>query len=207
MRAQHSLTAIVLLGLGIVSITASVKPSAAQTSSSQLRAAASFANIADERARAIALFEEAGKVLLHPRCVNCHPATERPRQGDARRLHQPLVVRGKDGRGAPGLTCNTCHHAGNFNPARIPGTDHWALAPASTALEGRTIGQVCEQMKDRARNGNRDMAAILHHVATDSLVLWAWAPGEGRAPAPGTHGEFAGLLNAWAAAGAHCPAP
>ena len=23
--------------------------------------------------RSIAIFEETGKVLLHPRCVNCHP--------------------------------------------------------------------------------------------------------------------------------------
>ena len=28
------------------------------------------------------LFTELGKVLTHPRCVNCHPAGDRPRQGD-----------------------------------------------------------------------------------------------------------------------------
>ena len=50
-------------------------------------------------------------------------------------------------------------------------------------------------------------AAILKHVATGSLVKWAWAPGPGRTPAPGTNAEFAALLQAWADAGAHCPAP
>src|SRR6202048_698537 len=29
-------------------------------------------------ARSIALFREAGKVLLNPRCLNCHPVDDRP---------------------------------------------------------------------------------------------------------------------------------
>jgi hypothetical protein len=99
----------------------------------ELRPAESFTNIADTQARAIALFEEAGKVLQHPRCMNCHPAGERPRQTDLRRLHQPLVVRGKDGHGAPGMACATCHGGANFDPSRVPGDPHWALAPASMA--------------------------------------------------------------------------
>ena len=44
-----------------------------------LRPAADFAGIADRNARAIALIQEAGKVLQHPRCVNCHPASDTPR--------------------------------------------------------------------------------------------------------------------------------
>src|SRR6266536_2045055 len=69
-------------------------------SSNALRPVSAFANIGDPHARAVALFEEAGKVLTHARCVNCHPASDRPRQTDARRPHQPLVVRGADGHGA-----------------------------------------------------------------------------------------------------------
>ena len=173
----------------------------------ELRPAGSFANIADTQARSIALFEEAGKILQHPRCMNCHPAGERPRQTDLRRLHQPLVVRGKDGHGAPGLACATCHGGANFDPALVPGDPHWHLAPASMAWEGKTLGYICNQLKDPRRNGNRNIAAILKHVATDSLVKWAWGPGPGRTPAPGTNAEFAALLQAWADAGAHCPAP
>jgi len=62
-------------------------------SAGELRPAASFAGIADARARAVALFQEAGKVLQHPRCVNCHPRGDSPRQTDRMRPHQPLVVR------------------------------------------------------------------------------------------------------------------
>ena len=171
----------------------------------ELRSAETFADISDTQARSIALFEEAGKVLQHPRCMNCHPAGERPRQTDQRRLHQPLVVRGKDGHGAPGMACATCHGGANFDPSRVPGNPHWALAPASMAWEGKTLGEICVQLKDPLRNGGRDIAAILKHVTSDSLVLWAWEPGPGRTPAPGSNAEFAKLLAAWADTGAHCP--
>ena len=172
----------------------------------ELRPAGSFADIADTQARSIALFEEAGKVLQHPRCMNCHPAGERPRQTDQRRLHQPVVVRGKDGHGAPGMACATCHGGANFDPARVPGNSQWALAPASMAWEGKTLGEICTQLKDHKRNGGRDIAAILKHTTSDSLVLWAWQPGPGRTPAPGNNAEFEQLLKAWAETGAHCPA-
>src|ERR1700758_671588 len=72
-----------------------------------LAAPESFATIADSAARSAALFTEAGKVLTHPRCVNCHPAGDRPRQGDVRRLHQPPVARGDDGFGVPAMRCPT----------------------------------------------------------------------------------------------------
>ena len=62
----------------------------------------SFASIADTSARSAAIFTELGKVLTHPRCLNCHPAGDRPRQGDVSRLHQPPVERGADGRHASG---------------------------------------------------------------------------------------------------------
>jgi hypothetical protein len=173
----------------------------------ELRSVASFASIADQRARSIALFEEAGKVLQSPRCVNCHPVGDRPRQTDGRRLHIPLVVRGTDGFGAPGMRCNTCHHDNNFEQAGIPGNDHWHLAPASMTWEGRSLGQICEQLKDPARNGDRDIAAILEHVVTDTLVIWSWSPGHGRTSAPGTNARFGELLRAWAETGAQCPSP
>lgn len=193
--------------LAVLAVGAAVQPSLGQraASATELRPAASFAGIADTQARSIALFEEAGKVLQHPRCVNCHPVGDRPRQTDSMLPHQPLVVRGKDGHGAPGMACATCHGQSNFDPARVPGDPHWHLAPASMAWEGKSLAQICVQLKDPKRNGNRDIAAILKHVSTDSLVKWGWDPGPGRTPAPGTNAEFAALLTAWADTGAHCP--
>lgn len=201
-------TAALTLGLGGTALTVAQTTAplpAPAAGAAALRDVSSFAGIADRGARSTALFEEVGKVLQHPRCVNCHPATERPRQTDARRLHQPLVVRGKDGHGAPGMECATCHGKQNFDPARVPGDGHWALAPASMAWEGKSLGQICTQLKDRTLNGDRDLAALHKHVTEDTLVGWAWNPGPGRQPAPGTQTQFGALLKAWADTGAVCP--
>jgi hypothetical protein len=71
----------------------SAQTQATQIMATELEPASSFGTIADRRARSMALFSEAGKVLQHPRCLNCHPATERPTQTDRMRPHQPLVPR------------------------------------------------------------------------------------------------------------------
>lgn len=184
----------------------SVGQTIAASQADTLRPAASFADIKDQRTRSIALFQEAGKVIESPRCMNCHPATERPTQGETRRPHEPLVVRGPDGFGAEGgLRCGTCHHAENYDPARVPGHPEWHLAPAEMAWQGKTLGQICEQLKDPKRNGGKDMAGIVHHMAEDSLVGWGWKPGAGRKPAPGTQAEFGSLIKAWVDTGAVCP--
>jgi hypothetical protein len=189
-----------LLAAGIVALLGG-----ASAMAGDLRPVSDFTAITDLRERAVALFEEAGKVIAHPRCVNCHPAGDRPTQTDSMRPHEPWVVRGVDGHGASGLKCSTCHHAANFDPARVPGHPMWHLAPIEMAWQGKTLGEICQQIKDTARNGNKDMAALVHHMAEDSLVGWGWSPGAGRQPAPGTQAQFGDLIKAWADAGAHCP--
>jgi hypothetical protein len=207
---RKTLTAIATVASAIAAFAASMSSDTLMlthpaATASELRPAATFAGIADPRARAIALFEEAGKVLQHPRCMNCHPASDRPTQTERMRPHHPLVVRGDNGYGAAGLRCATCHHTSNFDAAHVPGHPEWHLAPATMAWQGRSLGEICAQIKDRARNGNRDMAALVHHLAEDSLVGWAWSPGAGRDPAPGSQPQFGELMKAWEAAGADCP--
>jgi hypothetical protein len=173
--------------------------------SDNLAAPESFATIADSAARSAALFTEAGKVLTHPRCVNCHPAGDRPRQGDVRRLHQPPVSRGEGGFGLPAMRCPICHQAANFEPAGVPGNPGWHLAPREMGWEDKTLGEICAQIKDPARNGGRSLEDIVHHVGEDHLVGWAWAPGGDRRPAPGTQAQAGALLDAWVKTGAICP--
>ena len=171
-----------------------------------LQPVATFAKIENKEQRAVALFEEAGKVLQSPRCMNCHPAGDRPSQTDRMVPHQPLVVRGDAGMGAPGgLVCTTCHHEANFDPAGVPGNPKWQLAPIEMAWQGKTLGQICVQIKDTQRNGGRSMADLVHHMAEDELVGWGWHPGVGRTPAPGTQQQFGELIKAWVDAGAACP--
>jgi hypothetical protein len=73
------------------------------------------------------------------------------------------------------------------------------------AWEGKTLAQICAQIKDPERNGGRSLEEIVHHVGTDHLVGWAWSPGFGRQPAPGTQQEAGELLAAWVKTGAACP--
>ena len=73
------------------------------------------------------------------------------------------------------------------------------------AWQGRSLGAISVQLRDAQRNGGRDLPALLRHVSEDTLVGWAWAPGAGRAPAPGTQAEFGAVMRAWAESGAHCP--
>jgi hypothetical protein len=173
--------------------------------SGSLAAPESFAAIDDAGARSAAMFTELGKVLTHPRCVNCHPAGDRPRQGEQGRLHQPPVERGPDGRGLAAMRCSNCHQEANFDPARMPGRPHWQLAPREMAWEGRTLAEICAQIKDRERNGGRSLEELVHHISSDSLVGWAWAPGYGRQGAPGTQEQAGALAEAWVKTGAVCP--
>ncbi len=152
------------------------------------------------------MFTELGKVLTHPRCTNCHPVSDRPRQGDESRPHQPPVTRGADGHGLPAMRCSICHQNANFEPGRMPGHPEWHLAPREMAWEGKTVAEICAQIKDPARNGGRKVEDLVHHIAEDTLVGWAWSPGGGRSPAPGTQKQAGALVDAWVKSGAACPA-
>jgi hypothetical protein len=177
-----------------------------QTPSHTLASPDSFAAISDTEARSAAIFTELGKVLMHPRCTNCHPASDRPRQGDESRLHQPPVTRGADGHGLETMRCSICHGNANFDSGRMPGHPEWHLAPREMAWEGKTLAEICAQIKDPSRNGGRKIEDLIHHIGEDTLVGWAWHPGFGRSPAPGSQAEAGALVEAWAKTGATCPA-
>jgi len=197
---------LILITCAIAALTSVALNATGKTLPTSLKPLAAFSTIKDPKARSVALFAEAGKVIQHPRCLNCHPATERPTQTDAMRPHEPLVVRGDGGIGAAGLRCITCHHNANFDPAGVPGNPKWALAPPEMAWQGKSLGDICRQIKDTNRNGGRSMAELVHHMAEDELVGWGWHPGGKRTPAPGTQAEFGALIKAWADSGAYCPA-
>ncbi len=170
-----------------------------------LRSANEFSSIANKNDRSIALFNEAAKVIDSPRCLNCHPVTNRPSQGDAMTPHQPLVLRGADGHGVAPMLCANCHRAENSDTGHVPGNPKWHLAPLSMAWQGKSIAQICAGIKDRSRNGDRDLAALVEHMSKDDLVGWAWKTDAGRKPALGTQAQFGGLIQAWVDSGAVCP--
>jgi hypothetical protein len=162
-----------------------------------------------------------------------------PRQGDDRHPHYYSVVRGETvsvdtaektgaqveiGIGAPFERCTMCHGSRNDETTGLPGTQDpahpgesfWGLAPASMALEsspGVPLAgpELCARLKDKSRNGNRELADTLHHIATEPLVLWSWNPGkrangETRTIPPISHDDFVLAFSAWISDGAPCPA-
>lgn len=199
----------ILLGLGAGFADPSA-PTATVAVARPLKSVAEFSSIPDTGTRSRALFTEAAKVITDPRCMNCHPANRTPTQGNDMHTHVPFIDAGASGIGERGIMCTSCHRSENTPLAgsrlrSIPGATPWLLAPASMSWQGLTLGGICRQLKDPARNGNRTMAKILEHLATDHLVGWAWHPGEGRRPAPGTQQEFGALVAAWIDTGAECP--
>lgn len=194
--------ALLAAGIAYAGVTATAETT---SPANTLSSPSAFAAIRDRNTRSLALFAEVAKVITHPRCLNCHPAGDRPTQTDAMRPHMPWVTRGDGGIGAAGMRCPTCHHAENFDPARVPGNPKWSLAPNEMAWQGLTPGEICRQIKDEDKNGGRDMRALVEHMSSDELVGWAWHPGAGRTPAPGTQAQFGQLVKAWADSGAACP--
>lgn len=199
------------LTLGCVALLASESGPAQIPDRSTLQSPSAFSGIADPATRSRALFTEAAKVLTHPRCLNCHPATDRPLQGNDQHPHQPMATRGEAGAGTAANACIGCHTERNFALAErasyrsIPGHPRWQLAPIEMAWEGKSIGDICRQLKDPNRNGGRTLELIHEHAARDDLVAWGWQPGAGRDPVPGTQELFGQLIKAWIDTGAQCP--
>ena len=87
----------------------------------------------------------------------------------------------------------------------VPGAPNWHLAPKSMAWQGLTDGQIGQALLDKSKNKGRDVAALVEHLTKDSLVQWAWNPGEGRALPPLNQIEFAKVVHEWADNGAVVP--
>jgi hypothetical protein len=153
-----------------------------------------------------------------------------PRQGDDRHPHYYTVLRGDVaangvGMGTPFARCTSCHGIANdpktgipetFDPAASgPPTPFWALAPTSMAWESApgvpmTGAQLCAQLKDPARNGNRTLSDLLHHLENEPLVNWGFNPGtrpngETRTTPPISQEALVQEFQTWMNDSAPCP--
>jgi len=207
------LAACVLAIAAVTTVASAQIQDTSKLNPKELRPLASFSSIADQGEKSRAIFNEIAKVVTHPRCMNCHPAGDKPLQSNNQHEHQPPVFRGDAGIGVAGATCGGCHTDKNFTLTgvrgstyrSIPGHPRWQLAPVEMSWQGKSVGQICEQLKDEKRNGGRTLALLHEHFAHDDLVAWGWAPGEGREPAPGDQKQLGELVQAWIETGAACP--
>src|SRR5262245_38871164 len=159
-------------------------------------------------AAARAAFQDVYKVLMHPRCMNCHPNGDIPLQGDDSHLHFQNVKRGEDGKGMYALKCANCHQDANLPGENMPpGNANWHLPTRAMPLifQGMSPRELADQLKDPKRNGGRTLEQLVDHVEHDKLVLWGWDPGDGRTKPPLTHAEFAKRFREWVEKGATSP--
>ena len=111
----------------------------------------------------------------HPRCQNCHPGRRRAAAGRRRPGPPPERAARPDGHGRLGAECATCHGPGEppdsygaAQPRR--GARRWRMPQPDekTGLRRALARRRCaQQIKDPARNGGKDMAALAQHVDSD----------------------------------------
>src|SRR6266852_7974198 len=166
---------------------------------------------AADRSAGLRAFAQIERVLLHPRCVNCH-VPDGPLQGDAKRVHYPAVQRGVDGKGVAPLNCATCHSTQNSPLAHAPpgldtdGQPGWRMPPAKMKMSwfGLSGSKLCKVFRDPGTNGGRSLAMLEQHMATDHLVAWGWQPGPGRQLPPLDKLAFDEQVGNWIRNGAPC---
>jgi len=154
-------------------------------------------------------FMEVYKVLMSPRCMNCHPSGDVPLQGDDSHGHTMFPKRGKDGKGVYAMKCSNCHQPTNIAGLNTPpGNPNWHLPPANMKMvfEGRTPYQLAKQIMNPKQNGNKTKQQLIEH-ADDGLVLAGWNMGEGRTVPPLSHEEFKKAWITWINTGAYAPSP
>jgi hypothetical protein len=180
----------------------------AATLSARQEAAAVARPSVEDDAGARAAFLDVYKVLMHPRCMNCHPSGDAPLQGDDSHVHLQNVKRGEDGKGKFALKCTNCHQDTNLPGENMPpGDPTWHLPRKDLRLvfQGESPRELADQLKDPKRNGGKTLEQLLEHVAHDELVLWGWEPGDGRTKPPLSHDEFAKRFRDWVEKGAASP--
>jgi hypothetical protein len=161
----------------------------------------------DKAAAGKKAFLDVARVLQSPRCANCHPADDRPRQGDQGKPHAQNISRKSV---EAGVACTTCHQDRNSEETiglagGPPGAPHWGLPPANQVFMGITPSQLCANLKDPAKTGDRDLAKLLDHVTNDALVKWGWNPGGKRTLPPLSHDKFVAAFKTWVDSGGACP--
>src|ERR1700755_2404118 len=90
-----------------------------------------LSSISNSAERSRMIFNEIGKVLTHPRCMNCHPAGDHPLQGDDQHEHMPPIWRAETGHFE--VSCSGCHSERNVSLREratyrsIPGNPRWGF--------------------------------------------------------------------------------
>ncbi len=168
---------------------------------------AAFDDIKKDSVESVKAFMKVYKVLMSPRCMNCHPAGDAPLQGDDNHIHTMHVVRGPDGTGMYAAKCSNCHQPTNVPGVHTPpGNPKWQLPPANMKMvfQGRSPRQLALQIMNFNMNGHKNKEELIAH-ARDTLVKAAWNEGDGRVPPPMTYTAFVAAWDSWVNKGGYAP--
>ena len=153
---------------------------------------------ATRQQRSAALFTELGKVL-DPSALRELPSGRRPPA--PRRLGRLAPAAGRARCGRPWASRPCAARSATKRPISTRPACRATRSGISRRVKWRGKARrslrFCAQIKDPARNGGRSVEDLIHHIGDDTLVGWAWAPGFGRQPAPGTQKQAGALVDAW----------
>ena len=152
-------------------------------------------------------FMDVYKVLMSPRCMNCHPSGDIPLQGDDSHLHTMFPKRGKNGKGLYAMKCQNCHQPENTPGLHTPpGNPKWQLPPANMKMvfQGKSAHELALQIMDYNKNGHKNKEQLIEH-ARDTLVKAGWNMGEGRPAPPLAYNDFVKAWDTWIDNGGYAP--
>lgn len=167
--------------------------------------------------QALAAWSRIYEVTSHPRCSNCHvgpnnlPMWSGPSYGKTR-PHGMNINAGESRIGAEALLCTTCHTTKSEDWDQANAVPHsaprvamdWQLAPVEAEWFGKSSVEVCNQLRDPERNGERTFMELADHLDHDLILHWAWKPGGGREPAPYSLQEHIDDILIWGVGGQPC---
>src|ERR1044071_3766428 len=181
-KSPYFLPVKMIIAIAVILSVIAVTASAFKNKKNHENENAKYFDINTDSVESVQAFLQVYKVLMSPRCMNCHPAGDQPLQGDDSRIHTMKAQRGKDGKGVYAAKCSNCHQPENTSGLHTPpGNPKWSLPPANMKMvfQGRTPRQLALQIMDYNKNGHKNKKQLLDH-ARDTLVKAAWNMGEGR---------------------------
>jgi len=197
---QMGIFAIVAITIVVVAIACKAK----NTSSGEY---VSLPEVKQDSTASVAAFKKVYSVLMHPRCMNCHPTGDIPLQGEDSHIHNMLPQRGHDGMGVSTMKCANCHAStGVPGESTPPGNPSWHLPPADMKMvfQGKSARELALQLVNPEKNGHKDMQALREH-AEDTLVKSGWNMGGDRELPPLSYEQFKEVWYTWIDNGAHAP--
>jgi len=207
-KARYFLPLKAIIVMGVI-LSVIVVTTSASEEENHFKTSANNDNVRvnTDSTESVEAFMQVYKVLMSPRCMNCHPAGNQPLQGEDSHVHIMNVQRGKDGKGLYALKCSNCHQPTNVAGIHTPpGNPKWQLPPADMKMvfEGKSAHELAVQIMDYNRNGHKNKQQLLEH-ARDTLVKAGWHMGEGRPAPPLSYEAFVKAWDTWIEKGGYAP--